>query len=123
VRRSTWLALASSVALVGVLFLFVFPTSSWLGQRRDRKGVETELRQVTAENRLLDERVKRLHTKAEIERLARERFYLVRPNEEAFAIQPRPAPVKVSRAVDDTEVSHEAKGLWEHVWSRAGALF
>ena len=122
-RRSTWLVVASSVALVGVLFLFVFPTSSWLAQRRDREGVETELRQVSAENRLLEERVKRLHTKAEIERLARERFYLVRPNEEAFAIQPRPAPVKVTRAVENTEVPRQAKGLWEHVWTRAGALF
>ena len=122
-RRSTWLVLASAVALVGVLFLFVFPTSSLLAQRRDRQGVETELRQVTAENRLLGERVKRLHTPEEVERLARERFYLVRPNEEAFAIQPRPAPVKVTRAVDDAEAPREAKGLWERVWVRAGALF
>jgi cell division protein FtsB len=123
VRRSTWLALASAVALAGVLFLFVFPTSSLLAQRRERSSVASELRRLTAENRLLDERVKRLHTPEEVERLARERFYLVRPGEEAFAIQPPPAPAVVPREVDDaTNASSRARGLWERVWARVGAL-
>ena len=57
-RRSSWLFVASAVALGGVLFLFVFPTSSWLAQRRDRQAVETELRLLTSHNRSLERRVR-----------------------------------------------------------------
>jgi cell division protein FtsB len=121
-RRSTWVAVGCGVAFVGVLFLFVFPTNSWLAQRRDRAAIEKELRQVKAENLLLDERVKRLQDPAEIERLARKHFYLVRPGEEAFAIQPPPEPVKVTRAADEDEAK-KSKGLWARVWVRAEALF
>jgi cell division protein FtsB len=121
-RRSTWVAVACGVTFVGVLFLFVFPTNAWLTQRHDRTRIEKELRQVSVENRLLDARVKRLQTPEEIERLARERFYLVRPNEQAFAIQPRPVPVKVVGAAAKDE-SRRATGLWARVWTRATALF
>ena len=83
---------ASVVALAGVLFLFVFPTSSWLAQRRDRHQVEAQLRRVTARNQSLERRVRLLRTPQEIERIAREKYNLVRPGEEAFAILPAPPP-------------------------------
>lgn len=126
-RRSSWLLVASAVALAGVLFLFVFPTSSWLAQRRDRHQVEAELRDVTARNQSLERRVRKLRTPAEIERIAREKYNLVDPGEEAFAILPprRPAPatVRTSRGDEPARARHHRGGLWERVWSRAGALF
>jgi hypothetical protein len=109
-----------------VLFLFVFPTSSWLAQRRDRHHVEAELRAVTAHNQSLERRVRKLRTPAEIERIAREKYNLVRPGEEAFAIlPPRPAPVPAParRGDEPARTRHHRGGLWERVWARAGALF
>ena len=51
----------------------------------------------------LQARVDRLHTDAEIERLAREQHNLVRPGEEAFAVLPapttEPAPENLPRPV------------------------
>ena len=125
-RRSSWLLVASVVALAGVLFLFVFPTSSWLAQRRDRHQVEAELRRVTERNQRLERRVRLLRTPQEIERIAREKYNLVRPGEEAFAIlPPRPAPAPARARRTDTRAGEQRNrgGLWERVWARAGALF
>jgi cell division protein FtsB len=126
VRRSSWLFVASAVALGGVLFLFVFPTSSWLAQRRDRQAVETELRLLTSHNRSLERRVRELRTPAEIERIARAKYNLVRPGEEAFAIlPPRPAPATAptGRVHERASQGRPGGGLRERVWARAGALF
>jgi hypothetical protein len=56
---------------------------------------------LSAENAKLDQRRQQLQTDAEIERLAREQYGLVKPGEEAFAIlppkpalTPTPAPAK-----------------------------
>ena len=125
-RRSSWLLVASAVALAGVLFLFVFPTSSWLAQRRDRRQVETELRRVSAQNQRLERRVQQLRTPAEIERIARAKYNLVRPGEEAFAIlPPRPAPATAPARHVEAPASdgRHGEGLWERVWARSGALF
>ena len=124
-RRSSWLLFASTVLLVGVLFVFVFPTSSLLAQRRDRAEVETQLRKLTTENRELEQRVLRLLTKEEIERIARSKYNLVRPGEEPFAILPPRAVARASAKRTD-ERARERKadqGLWARVWSRASALF
>ena len=80
------------VALVALLFLAVFPTRTYLAQRRDLAATERRLSVLSSENRELAQRVDRLNTDAEIERLAREQYNLVRPGEEAYAILPPPAP-------------------------------
>jgi cell division protein FtsB len=126
VRRSSWLLIASAVALAAVLFLFVFPTSSWLAQRRDRHQVEAELRLLTAQNQSLERRVHQLRTPAEIERIARAKYNLVRPGEEAFAILPpraAPATAPAGRAHEQATGGRPGGGLWERVWARARALF
>jgi cell division protein FtsB len=125
VKRSTWLIVASAVALAGVLFLFVFPTSSWLAQRRDRADVAAELRRVSTNNQRLERRVRQLRTPEEIERIARAKYNLVRPGEEAFAIlPPRPAlPAKPASRSDERAIDgRDGGGLWERVWSRATAF-
>ena len=124
-RRSTWLMVASGVALAGVLFLFVFPTSSWLAQRRDRADVEAELRKVSTNNQRLERRVRQLRTPEEIERIARAKYNLVRPGEEAFAIlPPRPAPPAqpAKRSDERATEGRGGGGLWERVWSRATSV-
>ena len=103
-RRQAW-AVVVSVVAVGVLFVAVFPTRTWLAQRQDLEATERRLAVLTAQNHELAGRVARLNTDAEIERLAREQYNLVRPGEEAYAIlpappapRPRPAPAGAENA-------------------------
>ena len=90
-RRAVWPFLLS-VAVVGVLFLLVFPARTYWAQRRSLVAAETKVRVLSGENRTLDQRVATLGDDAEIERLAREQYGLVKPGEEAYAILPPPAP-------------------------------
>jgi cell division protein FtsB len=87
-RRFLWPVLG--LALVVFLVAGVFPTRTYLHQRDEIAAAEEKLAILTAENAKLDARVEQLHTDAEIERLAREQYNLVRPGEEAYAILPGP---------------------------------
>ena len=90
-RRAVWPFLVS-VAVVGVLFLLVFPARTYLAQRRSLAAVETKVQVLTTQNKALTQRANDLQQPAEIERLAREQYGLVKPGEEAYAILPSPAP-------------------------------
>lgn len=96
-RRIAWPLLAS-VTLVGLLFIGVYPTRTYLAQRASLNRAEHQLDVLHAENDRLDQRVKALNTDDEIERLAREQYNLVRPGEEAYAILPAaPAPITLPK--------------------------
>jgi cell division protein FtsB len=90
-RRLTWPLLAS-VTIVGLLFIGVYPARTYLAQRSSLGRATNQLAVLQAQNDKLAERVAALDTDAEIERLARERYNLVRPGEEAYAILPAPPP-------------------------------
>ncbi|HLY82223.1 MAG TPA: septum formation initiator family protein [Acidimicrobiales bacterium] len=85
--RILWLLLGS-VILVGALFLFLVPGRTYLGQRRSLTAAQTRVRVLTTANAKLDQQIQQLQTDAEIERLAREQYGLVKPGEEAYAILP-----------------------------------
>ncbi|MCU1452642.1 MAG: septum formation initiator [Acidimicrobiales bacterium] len=91
-RRRLVFAMGVSVLLVGVLFVAVFPTRTYLAQRAATRKADARLAQLAAEKRTLDAQATRLETPAEIERLAREWFGMVRPGEEAYAVLPKPVP-------------------------------
>ncbi|MCZ7535240.1 MAG: septum formation initiator family protein [Acidimicrobiia bacterium] len=78
----------ASLALAAVLLLFVFPTRSLIAQRGDIDRARDDLEVIETENARLAEEAARLATPAEIERIARERFHMVRPGETAFAVVP-----------------------------------
>ncbi|MGI8757840.1 MAG: FtsB family cell division protein [Acidimicrobiales bacterium] len=91
-KRPTLWIVVSTVAFVGVLFVAVFPTRTYLAQRASTGAAEEQLAVLGEQNSLLEERAHLLNDDAEIERLAREEYYLVRPGEEAYALLPAPAP-------------------------------
>ena len=94
-RARAWLAMAV-LGLVGVLMLAVFPARALMAQHDERRQVADHIDDLDARNHDLDGRRTALYTDAEIERLARERYNLVRPNEEVFAIiAPAPPPAAV----------------------------
>jgi cell division protein FtsB len=92
-----------SIALAAVLFLFVLPSRTYLAQRDSLAAAQTRLKVFQDENAKLAASAARLQTDAEIERIAREQYGLVKPGEKAFVIVPSsgangasasPAPAK-----------------------------
>ena len=80
-------------ALIGIVilavFIFgVFPTGSFLEQREQLQDAEQELLELQAENSSLEARVDRLESDSEIERVARNDFDMVLPNEESYLVLP-----------------------------------
>jgi len=85
--------LALTVLLIGVLFVAVFPTSTWWNQHQDTVKAEAQLRDLEAESTRVRKATERLGTDAEIEAQARRNGY-VKPGEEAYYILPQPvAPI------------------------------
>ena len=90
-RRLVW-PIVVSVLFVVVLFAAVFPTRTFLAQRASISGAQEQLDVLEEQNAALEARADLLRDDAEIERLAREQYNLVRPGEEAYALLPAPAP-------------------------------
>lgn len=82
----------ASVVFVGFVFGAVFPTRTFLAQRGELTAVGERLEFFSEQNGHLEAQIERLGRDEEIERLARSRYNLVRPGEEAYAILPVPAP-------------------------------
>jgi cell division protein FtsB len=80
-----------TVFSVAFLFVFVFPTSSYLAQARQVNKARHDLAVLHAQNRTLSNEAAKLQTKAEIERIARERYNMALPGEHLFSIVPTPS--------------------------------
>ena len=78
------------VIFIGILFGAVYPTRTYLAQQRDLRAVHHRLELFKQQNGRLEAEAKRLESDEEIERIARARFNLVKPGEEAYAIVPVP---------------------------------
>jgi cell division protein FtsB len=78
------------LVLVGLLFAFVYPTRTFLDQRAETNKARSQLQVLQSENARLARESKRLSTDSEIERLAREKYGLVKPGERPFVILPAP---------------------------------
>jgi cell division protein FtsB len=109
-RARIMVGLALTVLLVGVIFVAVLPTPTWLQQRDDTARLEAELAEVQAERAEVAAEIDRLGTDAEIEAQARRNGY-VRPGEEAYNILPSPVePIGLPDAWPFTGVE-EALGV------------
>ena len=94
-RRMVWaprtrIAVAS-LALVAMMFLFVFPTRSYLAQKRQVGRAAHAVEVLKAQNEVLARQASRLKTESEIERLAREQFNMVMPGEQAYNVVEAPS--------------------------------
>jgi len=79
------LALAALIAVV-VTAAGIFPFRQIIADRRSVALAQEKLLALREENRLLETEVAALQTDAEVERLAREQFGLVRPGETAYVV-------------------------------------
>ena len=112
--RRNWLVLVTLVVVLGgITLLAVFPARTYLAQRHDLSSAGERVEVLTRENAALSERVARLHTDEEVERIAREQYDLVKPGEEAYAILPAPEsdrPAPAPRAASTSK-----PGFWAQV--------
>lgn len=89
--------------VIGMAFVLLFPLRTIASQRKSASEISQELTVLRAENAKLEDAATRLKTDAEIERLARARFHLVRPGETAYvAIEAPPGTPPVSYAPTTT---------------------
>jgi cell division protein FtsB len=119
--KRNWLVVAG-VALVGALFIAVFPARTYLDQHHQRQQVLAQLKATDAKNKALEQRIHTLNTDAEVERLAREQYNLVRPGEEAYAILPtRQAPPPAQPA--SKAKAKSSPGFLGRTWKTITSIF
>jgi cell division protein FtsB len=89
-RRAIARLILVMLLFVAFLFVAVFPTRTLLAQRRETDAVRSKLELLTEQNEELQREAERLQSDAEVERIARERYNLVRPGETPYAVVPVP---------------------------------
>lgn len=119
-RRHPWLVV-SLLAVVGVLLLGAFPTRAYIDQIHQRQQLAERIRTLGATNQDLRAQAARLQTDEAIERLARERYQLVRPGEEAYAILPEATPVE--QAAAPAPPTAKTQGFWSRAWTKVTSIF
>lgn len=116
-RGRVFSVLLASVMLVAGLVLFGLPGRAYLSQQRTLNAAAVRLRVLSTENAKLDQRRQQLQTDAEIERLAREQYGLVKPGEEAYAIlPPKPAPAATTPVPASPNKKKASRPPWWQVW-------
>ena len=121
-RAVVWLGLSG--ALLAVLLTFVFPTRTFLAQRTAITDATEQLEVLRSQSGELEERAELLRSNAEIERLAREQYNLVRPGEEAYAILPAPGARETTAPVSESlpEAGSE-RNLFQKAWDALRSIF
>jgi cell division protein FtsB len=115
--------LVAGLALVGVLFIAVFPARTYLDQHRQRQEALAQIRATDAKNKALEKRIAMLHTDAEVERLAREQYNLVRPGEEAYAILPTRQPPPPQAQPAPKPPAKSKPGWLGRTWNSITSIF
>ncbi len=105
-----------SIALAAVLFLFVLPSRTYLAQRHSLSAAETRLKVFSDQNATLAAAASRLQSDAEIERLARQRYGLVKPGEKAYVMAPAPSSAPSAGPPAAATKKPAKPGLIARVW-------
>ena len=118
-RALVWVGVAA-LLVAGVHFAGVFPTRTYLAQRASLSTAERNLEVLSEQNKVLEDRIDLLRSDAEIERLARERYNLVRPGEEAYAVlppteAPTPSTTVASRPAKSADDGNFVQRVWRTV--------
>jgi len=116
--KAKWLA---SVALVLVAFylLAVTPLRTYIQQQHQMHQAEQRYDILANTNKHLQDRVTQLQSDEEIKKLAREKYELVEPGQQAYAVMP-PSPAITQPAQEQAQAQEDQirkkKGLPDRVW-------
>ncbi|MEA3510339.1 MAG: septum formation initiator family protein [Actinomycetota bacterium] len=116
-RKQRW-GWVLAVVLLGALALTVsgiLPFRQLVSQQRQIEHSQDQLTALERENQVLSDDIAMLGTDAEIERIAREQYGLVKPGEVAYVVvTPRETSVVVTQP--DPIVRSDERAWWERVW-------
>ncbi|MEX0664944.1 MAG: septum formation initiator family protein [Acidimicrobiia bacterium] len=87
-RRAVLMTVLSVLTVVGFLFAFVYPTSTYFRQRSELGRATERLERLERETKRLEAESEKLRGDAEVERLAREQYGLVRLGETPYVLVP-----------------------------------
>jgi cell division protein FtsB len=94
-RKGTLALLLLALAFVAALFAFVYPTQTYLHQRKELNAAQRRLEVLEQNTKALQHDNARLESDAEVERRAREDYGLVRPGETPYVLVPSPPTTAV----------------------------
>ena len=117
-RKQRW-GWVLAVVLLGALALTVsgiLPFREMLTQQRAIDRAQQQLTALEDENSTLTEDIAMLETDAEIERIAREQYGLVRPGEVAYVVVTPEESVVVTVPQDGPVVRSDQRPWWRRVW-------
>jgi cell division protein FtsB len=119
-RKSPFVAVLLLVALA-ITLAGIFPFRQIIAQERQVDQTQAQLDALLEESRSLEQRVAALQTDAEVERLAREQYGLVRPGETGYIVESPLVPVApdpvlpVAEAPDERTLLHR---FWDFLTGR-----
>jgi cell division protein FtsB len=106
-----------AIMLVAFYLLAVTPIRTYLQQQEQMTQAEQRYEVLASTNQQLQQRAQQLQSDAEVKKLARERYELVEPGQQAFAVMP-PSPAITQNAQNDLEVQLDKdRSLAERVWN------
>jgi cell division protein FtsB len=114
--------LLASIVFVGILIVGVFPTRTFLAQRASIGHAQKQLEVLGQQNGDLEAQAKKLQSDAEIERLAREQYNLVKPGEEAYAVLPPPSS-PTTTPPRSTPARTDGRNILQKAWDGITGLF
>jgi cell division protein FtsB len=97
--------LVGALVLGGILFLFVLPGRTWLGQERSTATAQRQLIALTQENATLRREAAQLQSPAYIEQLARQDYDMVLPGQQLYSILP-PTPTTTTTTLPPAKSAH-----------------
>jgi cell division protein FtsB len=114
--RAKWLTMVA-IVLVAFYLLAVTPIRTYLQQQDQMERAEQRYEVLASTNQQLQERAQQLQSDVEVKRLARERYELVEPGQQAFAVMP-PSPAITQDAHNDAEAQLDRdRSVAERVWN------
>jgi cell division protein FtsB len=116
-RKQRW-GWVLAVVLLGALALTVsgiLPFRQLVSQQHQIDRTQDQLSALEQENETLSEDIEMLGTDAEIERIAREQYGLVRPGEVAYVVV-TPRETQVVAAEPDLIIRSDERAWWERAW-------
>ncbi|HVA44588.1 MAG TPA: cell division protein FtsL [Acidimicrobiales bacterium] len=106
IRRRALLLVVLAVMTAMGMFLFGYPTRTYLEQRAQLTSEQAMVDRLAVQNQTLQSEAAQLQNTGEIERLARQDYGLVQPGQEAYAILPGPTPASATLRTVSGAPSH-----------------